>query len=215
MYTRLFSAGRSGIDIPHSSRGNLTQGNPPCARTEITQQPTLLAHTLLSPIPPLENKQGLLVRSSYRPDSFYVEQPNEWNCGPAVMVMACRAVLKSNLSIAEAAALLHTSEATGTDNAALAQALLQRGSSKDVRVYQSGTFNLLARLLKAGFLVIVNFRSLEENEGHFGIVNELSTTHIQIADPELGPKISIPLKNFTWRGGFADSGCYGWCLAAR
>lgn len=76
-------------------------------------------------------------------------------------------------------------------------------------------YDTLVRLLREGYLVILNFREPVDHGGHYGVLQGLNKEAIQIADPYYGRVSVLPWKRFDFRTGYSDPVLHGWYVAAR
>ncbi len=142
----------------------------------------------------------------------YYKQLNDWFCGPAVvqMILAADGIKISQPVLAKEMA---TSPYEGTSRQDLVR-ILRRHRYKVV----TKTYAKLAdvkRMLADGWYIVVNYREVEENIGHYAIVLAVTSTSIVFNDPYHGRQYRLPRSVFLKRW-FGHANAYGqWFLAAK
>ena len=164
----------------------------------------------------------------------YFAQPNEWTCSSSCYIMMFRALVDSDLSLLQAIERTGAKEGSGAPNSQVVAAFEMLGpryqivtgqssisqenlSADDPRLREEKAQQLqtLRRLLDEGYLVMMNFREPVEQVGHYGILQGLNDTAIEIADPYYGRRSVMSLDKFDYRSGFSSPVLHGWYLAVR
>ncbi len=164
----------------------------------------------------------------------YFAQPNDWTCSASSYIMVYRALTGKDLPLSEVVARTGAVEGVGAENRRVVEALKMLGPQYEVITGQSSAhpkgkilpaniraaekvreWVTLARLLRGGYLVILNFREPEEHGGHYGVLQGLNAQAIQIADPYYGRVSVMPWESFDFRTGYSDPVLHGWSVAVR
>lgn len=144
----------------------------------------------------------------------FEKQELSYSCGPRSL----RMVLRYHGIRATHAQLLNTTGATekhGTTRRAMAQTLRQFGFK--VTVKQRAHLRDIESALQAKLPVIVNYRDLLYNEGHYGVVAGMDRKSVYLHDPLLPkPHHKILRKEFEaiWYGS-RKSRSHRWMLVAQ
>jgi hypothetical protein len=91
-----------------------------------------------------------------------------------------------------------------------------RSVSPEIRAAEKAReLETLKRLLREGYLVLINFREPVEGGGHYGVLQGINDQAIEIADPYYGYRSVLPWKDFDFRTGYSDPVLHGWYVAIR
>jgi len=164
----------------------------------------------------------------------YFAQPNDWTCSASSYIMVYRALTGKDLPLSEVVARTGAVEGVGAENSRVVEALKMLGPQFEVISGQSSAnpkgakvpahvraaekareHATLTRLLRQGYLVILNFREPEDHGGHYGVLQGLNDKAIQIADPYYGRTSVMPWEDFDFRTGYSDPVLHGWYVAVR
>jgi len=121
-------------------------------------------------------------------DLPYHPQSCRVSCGPAALSMLL-AYHNIDMTEQELMARAGTSPHTGTDNEAMVRVAHELGLH--VEVHEPMTMDNLDRFVSGGEPVLVNYRNLENGNGHFALVIEVSDKSILLCDPEYGYQFRI------------------------
>lgn len=164
----------------------------------------------------------------------YFAQPNDWTCSASSYIMLHRALTGRDLPLSTVVARTGAVEGVGAENRRVVEALKMMGPGYEVvsgqtAAYPKGErvprnvreaekaceYETLVRLLREGFLVILNFREPVDHGGHYGVLQGLNRGAIRIADPYYGRVSVLPWKRFDFRTGYSDPVLHGWYVAVR
>jgi len=164
----------------------------------------------------------------------YFAQPNDWTCSASSYIMVYRALVGKDLPLSDVVARTGAVEGVGAENRRVVEALKMLGPKYEVVTGLSSSHpkgkpvpanvraaekireqELLTRLLREGYLVILNFREPVEHGGHYGVLQGLNSKAIQIADPYYGRVSVMPWDSFDFRTGYSDPVLHGWYAAVR
>lgn len=181
----------------------------------------------------MDGRDTLWARYRITPE-LYFAQPNDWTCSASCYVMMFRAVVKADVSLAQAVERCGAQEGVGAPNEQVVKAFHMLGPRYQVLTGQSSLsqtdppaddpallaekgleLQTLKKLLTDGYLVMINFREPVENVGHYGVLQGLNDRAIEIADPYYGRRSVMPLARFDYRSGFSKPVLHGWYLAVR
>lgn len=130
----------------------------------------------------------------------YFKQETQWTCGPACMrmVLSRVKVQKSEKALVK---LLKTTHRHGTNHNEFPK-LAKKFKLFHIVGKQDSTIADLRSALNEGLQIIVCYFSLEDNFGHYAVINKITKTYIYLSDPEKGPNFKLSLKEFskTWHG---------------
>ena len=124
-------------------------------------------------------------------------QERTWTCGPAALRIALR-LLKIRKTEQHLARLLKTNKIRGTAN---------KNFIKVAKYYKlayitksKSSIKELSRLSKEGYKIIVCYFSVINNSAHFAVVKKITSKHIYLLDPSLGPRLRYKKNYFvkTW-----------------
>ena len=129
----------------------------------------------------------------------YIRQIADHTCGPAALAMLLKYWQKPG-SQQQLIKQCHTTERSGTTRKNLIHAARARGLY--VHSHSQASYAELRYLVQHGIPVLVNFRELEENIGHYGVVVEVSSQHLLIHDLYHGLAFKMFAKLFKqrWHG---------------
>ena len=190
---------------------------------------------------PLTGYPGQRVALMKRPDTVwasrligpkeYFAQPNDWTCSASSYIMVYRSMTGRDIPLREVVARTGARKGVGAENSRVVEAMRMLGPGYEVVSDQSSTHPAgasrlneaekarehatLTRLLREGYLVILNFRNPEDHGGHYGVLQGLNDKAIQIADPYYGRVSVMPWKKFDFRSGYSDPVLHGWYVAVR
>ena len=190
---------------------------------------------------PLTGYPGQRVELMERPDTVwatrrigpkeYFAQPNDWTCSASSYIMVYRSLTGRDLPLSEVVARTGARQGVGAENSHVVEAMEMLGSKYEVVSGQSSAHPAgesrihnaekarehatLTRLLREGYLVILNFRNPEDHGGHYGVLQGINDNAIQIADPYYGRISVMPWKNFDFRSGYSSPVLHGWYVAVR
>ncbi len=161
----------------------------------------------------------------------YFAQPNDWTCSASSYIMVYRALTGRDLPLSEVVARTGAKPGVGAENRRVVEAMKMLGPKYEVISGQASTHSasesrieaaekaaehaVLTRLLREGYLVILNFRNTEDHGGHYGVLQGLNGRAIQIADPYYGRVSVLPWEDFDYRSGYSDPVRHGWYVAVR
>jgi hypothetical protein len=164
----------------------------------------------------------------------YFAQPNDWTCSASCYVMMFRTLVQADISLRQAVERCGAEPGVGAKNEKVVKAFELLGdryevvsglssesdenpSADDPGLMEEKTAELanLKKLLKDGYLVMINFREPEEQIGHYGVLQGLNDRAIEIADPYYGQHSVLSLDQFDYRSGFSKPILHGWHLAVR
>ncbi len=191
--------------------------------------------------PPLTGYPGRRAAVMKRPDTVwasrligpkeYFAQPNDWTCSASSYIMVYRSLTGRDIPLSEVVVRTGAHKGVGTENTRVVKAVRMLGPGYEVVCGQSSTHpagssrlneaekarehDTLTRLLRMGYLVIINFRNPEDHGGHYGVLQGLNDKAIQIADPYYGRISVMPWKKFDFRSGYSDPVIHGWYVAVR
>lgn len=139
----------------------------------------------------------------------YIEQKDNFMCGPAVlqMVLAFFGVHAEQEALAH---LVTTSPKFGTPASRMARAAREYGFGYTVK--QGASVEDIKIYLGDDLPVIVNFIEPDGNEGHFGLVIGHEEDELIIHDPWNGPEFKIKEEEFVRRWRAENDGRYHWIL---
>lgn len=127
-------------------------------------------------------------------------QENPAWCGPATvqMVLAAFGIVRSQQALARALRTRNGSgPRDGTSNNALATIFRRYGLKS--KVLRNARLSDVARHLGSRAVVVVNFIEAEFNEGHFGVLLDVSPTHVRLVDPWVGRVVAMKRSDFNRR----------------
>lgn len=142
----------------------------------------------------------------------YFKQETIWTCGPAVIrsALAYVGIKKSEKQLIKE---LNTNKKIGTRNRAIAS-LMEK--YKLNYLVERNNFNpsKIKRLHKEGHVIILDYHYVQDNTGHFAIVEKITSKTITLMDPWKGPGQVHDLKKFKtiW---YDDEGNKFWYLAIK
>ena len=161
----------------------------------------------------------------------YFAQPNDWTCSASSYIMVYRSLTGRDLPLSEVVARTGARKGVGAENSRVVGAMEMlgpeyevvsgqssahpAGESRILEAEKSREHATLTRLLREGYLVILNFRNPEDHGGHYGVLQGLNDKAIQIADPYYGRVSVMPWKKFDFRSGYSDPVLHGWYVAVR
>lgn len=164
----------------------------------------------------------------------YFAQPNDWTCNASSYIMIYRTLTGKDVPLHKVVEELGAVEGKGAANSRVVEALVAMGPEYEVVSGQSSaypkSFNVpasvraaekvreretLKRLLREGYLVILNFREPVEGGGHYGVLQGINDRALQIADPYYGQHSVLPWEDFDFRTGYSDPVLHGWYAAIR
>lgn len=161
----------------------------------------------------------------------YFAQPNDWTCSASSYIMVYRLLTGRDVPLAEVVKRTGAREGVGAENERVVEAVKMLGPKYEVVTGYSSTHPtnesriqpaeknrehvVLMRLLREGYLVILNFRNPEDHGGHYGVLQGLNDKAIQIADPFYGLVSVMPWESFDFRSGYSDPVLHGWYVAVR
>jgi hypothetical protein len=190
---------------------------------------------------PLAGYPGQRVAMMNRPDTVwashrigpkeYFAQPNDWTCSASSYIMVYRSLTGRDIPLSKVVARTGARKGVGAENRRVVEAGKMLGAKYEIVSGQSsahpagesriqaaekaGEHATLTRLLREGYLVILNFRNPEDHGGHYGVLQGLNGMAIQIADPYYGRISVMPWKHFDFRSGFSNPVLHGWYVAVR
>ena len=172
------------------------------------------------------------VRKIGRKEFFY--HPGEWASSASAYIMMMRKLTGKDVSFAEAAQRMGVSPGNGASNDRVVEVMRSLGGGYEVvtgsssanpkdrelswrvRAAEKGReMKILRRLLRSGYLVMINFREPVGGGGHYGVLQGISPKALEIADPNYGLRSIIPLDQFDFRSGSSDLVLHGWYVAVR
>lgn len=138
-------------------------------------------------------------------------QEKDWYCGPACIqrVLALNGIQKSQDAIARE---VRTTKEEGTPNREIA-AFFERMKWSSI-VNREHDLDLMKKLLKQKYAIILNYWYEPDNTGHFALVKEVRAKEVVLWDPVEGKEITFThahLKTI-WTGTEKDA---GWFIAAK
>ncbi len=190
---------------------------------------------------PLTGYPGQRVALMKRPDTVwasrqigpkeYFAQPNDWTCSASSYIMVYRSLTGRDIPLSEVVARTGARKGVGAENTRVVEAVRMLGPGYEVVSGHSSTHpadasrpneaekarehDTLTRLLRKGYLVIINFRNPEDHGGHYGVLQGINDKAIQIADPYYARVSVMPWKQFDFRSGYSDPVLHGWYVAVR
>ena len=184
-------------------------------------------------VAPMDRPDTVWARSLIGPKEYFA-QPNDWTCSASSYIMLHRALTGRDLPLNTVVARTGAVEGVGAANGRVVDALKMMGPGYEVvsgqtAAYPKGVrvprkvreaekvreYETLLRLLREGYLVILNFREPVDHGGHYGVLQGLNKEAIQIADPYYGRVSVLPWKRFDFRTGYTDPILHGWYVAVR
>lgn len=179
----------------------------------------------------LMNRSGTVWSSRRIGPNEYFAQPNDWTCSASSYIMVHRSLTGRDIPLDEVVARTGARKGVGAENCRVVRAMEMLGPEYEVVSGQSSAHPVgeskiqdaekasghasLIRLLREGYLVILNFRNPEDHGGHYGVLQGLNDKAIQIADPYYGRISVMPWKDFDFRSGYSDPVLHGWYVAVR
>lgn len=161
----------------------------------------------------------------------YFAQPNDWTCSASSYIMVYRSLTGRDLPLSEVVARTGAVPGVGAENRREVEAMKMIGPKYEIVSAQSSAHPAkessiqaaekarehatLTRLVREGYLVILNFRNPEDHGGHYGVLQGINDRAIQIADPYYGRVSVMPWKSFDFRSGYSDPVLHGWYVAVR
>jgi len=145
----------------------------------------------------------------------FVVQENDWSCGAAVFLMTQKAFQNIGTDFEEAIRLTGANKESGASNENMLNAFLTFEKDCEVKSACGADIETLRTLLREGYLVTINFREPKDGEGHYAIVQGISESFLQLADPWYGRESILSLEDFDFRSGFSSSIIEGWYIAVR
>lgn len=161
----------------------------------------------------------------------YFAQPNDWTCSASSYIMVYRSLTGRDIPLGEVVARTGAQKGVGAENRRVVEAVEMLGPKYEIISGQSSAHPAgasriqeaekarehatLTRLLRDGYLVILNFRNPEDHGGHYGVLQGLNEKALQIADPYYGRISVMPWKDFDFRSGYSDPVLHGWYVAVR
>lgn len=164
----------------------------------------------------------------------YFAQPNDWTCNASSYIMIHRALTGRDAALDKVAAQMGAVLGRGAENPAVVEALRSLGPKYEVVTGQTSSHpkgrepsprvraaekireqETLQRLLREGYLVIINFREPVEGGGHYGVLQGINDHAIEIADPYYGLSSILAWEDFDFRTGYSDPVLHGWYAAVR
>jgi len=166
--------------------------------------------------------------------SEYFAQPNDWTCSASSYIMVYRALTAKDIALEAVVALTGAVPGKGAENARVVAALEKLAPNAEVIAGQSSShpkglelpaeeraaekareLETLRRLLREGYLVILNFREPVDGGGHYGVLQGINDRALEVADPYYGLKSTLAWKDFDFRTGYSDPVLHGWYTAIR
>jgi len=164
----------------------------------------------------------------------FVYQPSDWSSSASAYIMIVRKLTGKNVPFQEAARRIGVSPGINASNDRIVEAMKSLGggyevvtgyssaSSKDLQLPWSvraaekrREMKNLRRLLRSGYLVMINFRGPVGGGDHYGVLQGISPKALEIADPNYGLRSIIALDQFDFRSGSSDQVLHGWYVAIR
>lgn len=164
----------------------------------------------------------------------YFAQPNDWTCNASSYIMVYRTLTGHDVALDKVVDQMQAVEGKGAENFRVVEALQSLGPEYEVVTGQSSSHpkgrafpaearalekarekETLKRLLREGFLVIINFREPVEGGGHYGVLQGINDQALDIADPYYGRRSVLPWKDFDFRSGYSNPVLHGWFVAIR
>ena len=164
----------------------------------------------------------------------YFHQPNDWTCNASSYIMIYRALTGKDLSLSEVAARMGAAPGKGAANDRVVEVMNALGDKYEVLTgYSSANpkgqelpsevraaekaceMKTLKRLLREGYLVMINFREPVDGGGHYGVLQGINAEALEIADPYYGLRSVVSWKRFDFRTGYSDPVLHGWYVAIR
>ncbi len=164
----------------------------------------------------------------------YFAQPNDWTCNASSFIMIFRTLTGQDIALEKVVQQMGAVEGKGAENSRVVEAFQALGPQYDVVTGQSSShpkvrnfpsgirsaekkreLETLKRLLREGYLVIINFREPVEGGGHYGVLQGINDQAIEIADPYYGRRSVLPWKDFDFRTGYSNPVLHGWYVAVR
>lgn len=164
----------------------------------------------------------------------YFHQPNDWTCNASSYIMIYRALTGKGLSLSEVAARMGAAPGKGAANDRVVEVMNALGDKYEVLTgYSSANpkgqelpsevraaekaceMKTLKRLLREGYLVMINFREPVGGGGHYGVLQGINAEALEIADPYYGLRSVVSWKRFDFRTGYSDPVLHGWYVAIR
>jgi hypothetical protein len=164
----------------------------------------------------------------------YFAQPNDWTCNASSYIMIYRTLTGQDVALEKVVHQMGAVEGKGAENSRVVAALQSMGPEYEVITGQSSShpkgrsvspeiraaekareLETLKRLLREGYLVLINFREPVEGGGHYGVLQGINDQAIEIADPYYGYRSVLPWKDFDFRTGYSDPVLHGWYVAIR
>lgn len=148
--------------------------------------------------------------------------------------MIYRSLTGADVALADVAAQMGAVEGKGAANDRVVDVLRSLGNQYDVITgYSSANpkgraispevraaekvreMQTLKRLLREGYLVMINFREPVDSGGHYGVLQGINDEALEIADPNYGLRSVMPWERFDFRSGYSDPVLHGWYVAIR
>jgi hypothetical protein len=164
----------------------------------------------------------------------YFAQPNDWTCNASSYIMIHRALTGKDVRLSDVVAGMGAVEGKGAENPRVVGMLESLGPDYEVVTGQSSSHPkgremavgaratektreqaTLRRLLRGGYLVIINFREPVEGGGHYGVLQGINDQAIEVADPYYGLRSVQAWRDFDYRSGYSDPVLHGWYAAVR
>lgn len=140
-------------------------------------------------------------------------QVTSYLCGPLSLLMVSH-YFGQNTTLKQLARSSGAKKSIGTSRLRMAMAMRKQGFI--VTVKQDAKIQDLLRGIQQGYPVIVNYRDLKDNEGHYGVVVGYDNNHLYLHDSLIGPSVKVEKKRFTRRWfGSNRNVSYHWMMVCR
>ncbi len=142
----------------------------------------------------------------------FIKQETDYTCGPTALQMAL-AYFGRTFPVTTLSAMASTTEKSGTARKGMVRALNILGFQ--THAHHDGSLDEVKFFLEQGAPVIVNYRDLKYNEGHYGVIVGIEEGKVILHDPfEETPFIEIDAIQFDARWyGFHSKKYTRWLLA--
>lgn len=143
---------------------------------------------------------------------FY-RQKNDYYCGPACAKMMLEADGHAYTQ-KDLARLLGALPSRGTVRSAFAPVFRKHGYVAVAKIHSN--LHEVKKLLKEKWRVMVNYREVDENIGHYAVITDIRGGKVIMNDPWHGASYSLPISEFLkrWHGKHLKANTR-WIFAAK